>query len=385
MKALAIGMLSLRRLFRDRNNIFFVLVVPFMMIFVIGLLFGGGQQLRLGVVGGADGPLADRLVTALGAGDRIVVEPAADEAQLRAAVERGDLHAGLIIPPGYDADLRAGDQVGLRYLTRPEDQAAQDVGVWVRSVVPQEAALLRGAQFGVAEGAGSFDDRLAAAESAPVAGIDVAVTTTGEALFPPGFSQFNVSAPPLLLLFIFLTSLTAAVGLVQSRRSGVSRRMYATPTRLRTIMIGEAAGRLIVALTQGLIIMLGSALLFGVDWGDPLAASALLSAFALVGSGAATLLGALVRDEGAAVALAPVLGLGLGALGGTMLHLESFGDTMRTVAHITPHAWGYDAFVELVRRDAGIGGILPELGILTGYALVLFALGLWRLRTVLTR
>jgi ABC-2 type transport system permease protein len=36
-------------------------------------------------------------------------------------------------------------------------------------------------------------------------------------------------------------------------------------------------------LVQGLVIMLGSALLFGVRWGDPVAAALLLVAFAIRG------------------------------------------------------------------------------------------------------
>lgn len=65
-------------------------------------------------------------------------------------------------------------------------------------------------------------------------------------------------------------------------------------------MAGEALGRFAVALTQGLVIMVGSALLFGVGWGDPLGAGVLLL-FCLVGSGAAMLLGSLFRTEGPAI------------------------------------------------------------------------------------
>ncbi|MGP3912338.1 ABC transporter permease [Nonomuraea sp. 10N515B] len=379
MKALIIGWLNLRRLFRDRNNIFYVIIVPILMVFLIGTLFGGGRQLRLGVAA-PHGPLAGQLVAALAGGDGIVVELLGGD-EVRAAVADGRVHAGLVIPDGYDAALARGTAVRLTFVARPVDQKAQDVGVWVRSVVRQESSVLRAAQ----SGAGTFGKDLATTRAAAVPGIDVSVTTTGKSLFPAGFRQFEVSAPPLLLLFTFFTSLTAAAGLIETRRRGVGRRMVATPTPARTIVIGEAVGRLAVAVAQGLIIMLGSALLFGVRWGDPVAAGALLLVFALVGSGAATLIGALLRTEGSALALASTVGLGLAALGGTMVPLESFGDTMRAVAHLTPHAWGYEAFAELVRHGANLIDILPSLAVLAAYAAALFALGLWRLRRALTR
>ena len=74
-----------------------------------------------------------------------------------------------------------------------------------------------------------------------------------------------------------------------------------------------------------------------------------------------------------------MLGLGL-ALGGCMLPIELFSPTLQTVAHFTPHAWGLDAFAELVRNNGTIVDILPELGVLLGFAAVLLTLATWRLR-----
>ena len=56
---------------------------------------------------------------------------------------------------------------------------------------------------------------------------------------------------------------------------------------------------------------------------------------------------------------------------------------MKRIAHITPHAWGNDAFAKLVGHGASITGILPQLGVLAAYAAVLLALATWRLRRVL--
>ncbi|SDH94289.1 ABC-2 type transport system permease protein [Sinosporangium album] len=380
MKVTAIGLLNLRRVFRDRANIFFVIITPFVMIFVMGLFFGGNQQLRLGVTG-ASGPLAERLATAFDSGD-VRVERVGDADALRADVERGRLHSGVIIPATYDSDVQSGKQSEVRLITRPNDWGAVDLGSWVRTAVQQEAALLKAARFAAQERGDSFDDALRTVATATVPGIDVQVSAGGRAAVPSGLSQFAVSAPPLLLLYTFLTAMTTAIGLVQARTSGVLRRMYASPTPARSLVAGEAAGRLIISLVQGLLIMLGSALLFGVDWGDPLGAAAILLLFSLIGGGAALLLGSM-RSEGGALSLGVVLGLGLGALGGTMVPLETFSGTLRTIAMFTPHAWGYEGFAELVRHGAGILDILPQLGVLAAFAAVLFTLGVWRLRRVL--
>jgi ABC-2 type transport system permease protein len=183
---------------------------------------------------------------------------------------------------------------------------------------------------------------------------------------------------------VFLTSLTSSVALLQVRQLGVSRRMLSTPTRTSTVLAGEAGGRLAVAVFQGLIIMLGSALLFGVRWGDPAAAAVLLVAFALAGSGAGMLLGATATSEQQAGGLGLLLGLGLAALGGSMTPLEFYSDTVYRIAHITPHAWANSGFTELLRHGAGIGDVLPQVLVLLAFAAVLFTAATWRLRHELT-
>ena len=71
------------------------------------------------------------------------------------------------------------------------------------------------------------------------------------------------------------------------------------------------------------------------------------------------------------------------AIGGGMMPLEVFSPVMRRVAHVTPQAWGNDAFAKLVGHGASVAGILPQLGVLAAVAAVLLALAAWRLRCIL--
>jgi ABC-2 type transport system permease protein len=112
--------------------------------------------------------------------------------------------------------------------------------------------------------------------------------------------------------------------------------------------------------------------------------AAVVVLFALVASGAGIFVGTLFRNEQQAIGVSLLLGLGLGALGGCMVPLEVFSPVMRRVAHVTPQAWGNDAFARLVGHGASITGILPQLGVLAAYAVVLLTLASWRLRRVLS-
>jgi ABC-2 type transport system permease protein len=229
----------------------------------------------------------------------------------------------------------------------------------------------------------SLDVALASEDAAP--GMTVDTTALGESVFPTNLGRFDLGAAQQLVLFTFLTALAGSAALILSRRLGVSRRMLSTPTSTGSIILGESAGRWSVAMVQGLYIVLATLLIFQVDWGDPFGAFLILVTFSAVGAGAGMLMGATLSNDQQAVGVGIVVSLSLAALGGCMLPIELFSDTMARVAHLTPHAWALDAFAELVRNGGTVVDILPELAVLTAYATVLLVLAAWRLRITLTR
>ena len=78
MKALAIAANDLRRLLRWRANIFFLFVLPMLIILLLGAAFGGSQKARFGILQSDRGPLAQQFATALARRPsvRIVATPA---------------------------------------------------------------------------------------------------------------------------------------------------------------------------------------------------------------------------------------------------------------------------------------------------------------------
>jgi len=383
MKALAIAGVNAKRLVRDRIGLFFLFVFPVVLILLLGVAFGGDFSPRLGVVSSSGGPLGEELVDGLSEDSVIEVERYADVDALVDAVEKGDARAGMIVPEGYDADLRAGRYTEIGYLA-PSGETSTTLRTAVDAAVADQGAQVRATLFATELGVGDFDQVAEIAETAaddiPTIAVNVE-NRGGDGSEDVG--RFDLGASSQLVLFMFVNSLAGTVALIQSRRLGVSRRMLSTPMTAKTILLGEALGRFAVAMIQGVFIVVAAALLFGVDWGDPLAASALVIAFALVSTGAAMFFGAVLANEQQAGALMP-LGLGLAALGGCMVPLEIFSPTMQTIAHVTPHAWAVEGFTELIRSDAGITDIVPQIGVLLGFAAVLLALASWRLRKAIT-
>jgi ABC-2 type transport system permease protein len=389
MKVFAIASTGVRRLLRDRSNIFFVFLLPMMLILVVGAAFGGGFDTRVGVVAVDVGPLGEDLVERSESVDAVAVSHWDDRDEAVRAVERGRLEAVLIVPAGYDEDLRSGEEVTVEFVARP-DPSTQALRNTVESLVVAQGSLLRAAALAEELTGASYSDALETASGLAEEGGSLSVEAVAVGDVDPfqSMGQFELGAYSQLLLFVFLTSMTGSTALIESRRLGVSTRMLATPTPVRTILVGEGLGRLGVALVQGLFIIVGSWLFFGVNWGDPLGAAAIFFTFALGASGTAMLMGSVLKNEQQAGGVGVMVGIGLGAIGGAMVPLavmEIFSPMLYRVAHLTPHAWAIEAFETLIMQGGTIADIVPELTVLLAFAIVMYALGAWRLRVALTR
>ncbi len=385
MRALgSIAAVELRRFMRDRSNIFFVFVFPLLLVVVIGAQFGGGGSQGSVVVTGGPSDLRDALVSELEDADLTVSFADADSASEQLA--RGRTDVGLTVPTQAAEAFDSGADVELEMVLASSSGSAAAAQA-VRGAV-DSLRTTRGQVAALTE-AGAPGDQIESAlaqaresvEPATVSVVDVDDVAQAFA----GVGQFDIGATSQLLLFVFLISLAGSATLIQARRYRVIARTLVAPVSTTTVVGGQALGRFVIAGFQGAYIMVVTALLFGVDWGDLTAAVLVLAAFAAVAAGGAMVIGSALDNDNAASGVGVGAGLVLAALGGGMLPLELFPDGMRTIANFTPHAWAYEAFAEIQRHDGTVVDVLPELGVLVGMAAVLLALGSWLLRRSLTR
>ncbi len=386
-RVVAITGVALKRFVRERANLFFVFILPIGIIVLIGAQFGGGVTPQLGIhVPAGAGAVADSIVAALEETGEVEIVRYDDRNALAEAVALGDVAAAVDMPAGLSERLAAGEDLAIE-LIGPAGQILAGYEALLREAVTGAIQVERAIRFAVAEGAARPDAEAAVTEILDDGAMPIVVETAeaGESLFQGVGGQFEIGSTSQLILFMFLTGLTGSAAMIQSRRYGVTRRMLSTPTGAFTIVTGEAFGRFAVVLIQGLYIVLATTLMFQIDWGNLLGAASILLAFGAVGAGAAMLFGTLFRNDQQATGIGVVAGLGLAALGGCMVPIELFPSAMETVAHFTPHAWALDAFAVLQRRDGTLVDILPQIGVILGFAVLLIALATWRMRATLGR
>ncbi|MEU5893682.1 ABC transporter permease [Streptomyces sp. NPDC047461] len=386
MTALAVTRATVARAFRDRTALFFMVLLPVAVIVVIGVTVSGFDQFRVGLVPAArSGPVAEELVTGIEEAPGLRTRTYESAADARSALRRAELDAVVVVPDGLDTAVREGRAVTVPVLVEPSGSAGQAAVSSVSAVVAEHAARLQAARFAAEETAGDFDATLALARGAERAASPIAVrteTVNGQSDYLP--LGYSYSTPTMLVLFVFINALAGGAAIVQTRRTGVYARALAAPVSARTLVLGETVAYLLLALLQSLLIVAIGALAFDVAWGDPLAAAVLVAVWALVGTGAGVLAGAVFRTPEQVHAVGPALGIGLGMLGGCMWPLALVPDWLRSAGHAVPQAWAVDAWTTLLSRNGDLTSILRELAVLAGFALVLLALASVLLRRRLT-
>jgi ABC-2 type transport system permease protein len=381
MRIFATAGVSFLRIVRDRTALFFIVILPILVILIVGVTVGGFGEFRVGVVDQGGGELAQGLLSELDGSPAIKARPFSDADAARTALRRGEISAVVVVPAGLDARLRRGQSASITVYADPANSGQQAAFAAVAAVVADHASTIQAAAFATEQAGGSFDANVDLAREAAKRSTPIAVkidTVNAESRFLP--EGFSYSAPTMLVLFVFITALAGGGAMIQTRRLGIYERMLAGPVTTRSIVLGETLVYFGLAVFQSLLIVGIGAVFFNVDWGDPLAAAALIGGWALVGTGAGMLSGSLFRTPEQASSIGPAIGMAFGMLGGTMWPLEIVPEPMRVAGHAVPHAWAVDGWTTLLSRGGGVGDIATDLAVLTAFAVVLLGLAITRLR-----
>jgi len=386
-KALEIGRVNIVMQIRDKTDLFFVFVLPTIIVIALGIQFGGSTSARLGVVSPAGDAAASALVAALVADPaQLDIRVMPDVASLQGRVEHGQLEAGLVIPDGYGAAIASSTGVATLQFVGTGTTLTSGLRATVEASVSKVAAIQTAARVASQTAKIPLEQAQTAAVAgyAAVPGLAIDTTVLGQAGQFEGFSPFTFGASTQLILFMFLTSMTNAGRLVYTRQLGVSRRMLSTPSSVGTIVAGEALGRYLVAMLQAAYIVAVTAVVFRVTWGDPIATGTLIALFGLCAAGVAMLVGALARTPSQASSLGVFAGLGLGALGGCMIPFSVMPPTMQQVARLLPHSWALLGIQSLISDGGGLASVAVNAAVLAVWGIVAMALAAWQLRRAIT-
>jgi ABC-2 type transport system permease protein len=189
----------------------------------------------------------------------------------------------------------------------------------------------------------------------------------------------SVAGQMITWVFIPLIGLSAMFAM--ERTGGTLRRLLVTPTSKAVYIGGTVIGQVLTALLQMALLITFGVLVLQIDWGQsPLALGLVMLTSALAAASLGTMLGTIVKTEGQANGLSIMIGMVMAMMGGCWYPIELFPQAIRTAAQVLPTYWAMSGFLDIAVRGQGVSGILLESGILLGFALVFFLIGVWRFK-----
>jgi ABC-2 type transport system permease protein len=393
-KIIAIAWKDTKIRFSSKTEWIFFLILPIVFTVILAGGTGGPRdpRLQMDVVDYAKSNLSAELIAAMNKSDTIrPVELPNDKAMSEFSQRR--VSAVLVIPVEFDLQHLASGTTELQLRQQPSDINGLVISQAVQAVVSQITSTVNIANNSLAaaehikpfqnEAARQayFDASLQAAEtqisSAPNRMVELQGSTQNTDSYDP---RANSSAGELIT-WVFIPLLGISSMFAYERQKGTLRRLLVTPTSKGTLLIGTILGQVSTALVQMLLLVGFGILVLHVNWGQSVAALAVMMiASALAAAALGTALGTFVKTEGQANSLSIMLGMVMALLGGCWYPIEMFPQFVRSAVKILPTTWAMQGMLDIVLRSKGLIFILPITGVLLGFAVVFFAVGIRRFR-----
>jgi ABC-2 type transport system permease protein len=193
------------------------------------------------------------------------------------------------------------------------------------------------------------------------------------------------AVPGFTILFVFMTAQNTARSIYDEKKTGTFRRLVAAPLNKTELIIGKILPNFITGLVQILVIFAFGSLgmrLLGLTplqvEKSPLGVLLIAILVALCSSAFGITIAGFARTENQISGASTLLVWGMGLLGGSLIPLFILDRFLGPIPMIVPHYWANRAFDDLLIRGLGAGDIALDMGILFGFCVLFFVIGLWR-------
>jgi ABC-2 type transport system permease protein len=351
---------DLRKFFRSPALMMAAMVFPLVQLIVLGNAFGGKiKDARLGIVSQDTGPQAIRVIEALRAvqSNARTFQPIVynDEKTMVDAVRRGDLNAGLVIPPQFSRDVyeHARPRIGLvldntdNFMTSTfEDQMTQLVGALnqpdVQPRVVQQTALQIVELY-------------------------------------PYIEYMKYLLPGSITLAMFVSVMIGGgIVYIDDKARGVHEGYLVTPITKMELVAGLNVAGAMKAMGAGIVLTIIGSLIAGV--GSAFQPANLFWLLLLIAATSFAFISMMfllmvrVSDPLVPRAMFGILNTLLYFPSGAIYPIQAFPKWLQGIAWIDPFSYSVHGFKAVLLKGVGLAAIWPDLLYLGGFAALMFIL-----------
>jgi ABC-2 type transport system permease protein len=313
-----------------RSPVFlWVLFLPVLFTLVLQVTFGSvfDPEPRLGIVDEGSSTITTAVEGMEGI-DLALLDSAED---LKAQVETNDLDAGLVLPAGFDDQVRSGAQPPLEFYVGGESLASNRIILAVTTI-----------------------DLVRELEGTPPP-VDVAVVSLGEEGLP-----IDVRLVPFIMMYALVVAaiFLPAVSIADEREKRTLDALIVTPVKLSEVIAAKGILGVILALAMTVFtLILNNAL-----GAEPLALFVVLLFGSILCAEIGLIYGAVAKDTTAVFAL--IKGTGILLIGPTVFYI--WPDWPQWIGKLFPTYWVINPIFEVSLNNGSLGDVWVELVVAAG-------------------
>ena len=380
--ALTIAAKDLKERLRDRSAIILAVVVPLGLAFVMNLTLGPiteqGFSTEVAVAdadGGAVAQAFSGMLAEIEEAGFITVDEASTSAAARMKVADDRVSTAYLIPEGFSNAVGMNQQAVITVVANPDQPIGAQVGTAMAEGFISEVNGVRlSVATALALGADDPAALAAAASTAPAPIVLTSSQTEGR-----GFDFASFYAIGIAVFFLFFTVQFGVLGIIDERETGTMPRLLVAPISKQSILVGKLSASFLMGVASTVVLWIATTLLMGANWGSSSGVLILFFAGVAAAMGLTAAVATFTNSAEQAGAITAFIVVVFGALGGVFFPVTRVSGAFEVVSRVAPHFWLMDGFQRLSAGE-GLVDILPALGAIMLFALILGAIGLFRAR-----
>jgi len=363
-----------RQIRRDKRLAISLIVPPTLQILLFGFALNSNvTALRLGILDDSKSPESRELIATLTESKSFRFQNYYfDGKDLQAAISRGDLDAGVVVPYDLARNLNRREPTDIQFLLNAVDANTAAIGQgYAEGVIASYNASLAGQgirpQFNPLSSAGSNKGT---------------ISLVPAFLFNPGLiTNWFIVTGTFGTLLILNGSLVASTAMIKEREAGTVEQLLMTPAGTTEIVVAKITP-LFILLTG--VIFLATGLIRFV-FNVPMRGSFLLVFFGatmclLCGIGIGTFIATFTKSAQQAQLLSFFVNPPLASLSGALAPVEAMPRWLRPVTYLNPIRYFGIITRGVMVKGSTLGELWPNFIALILFAVILMGVSVWRFR-----
>lgn len=339
---------------RDKTTLLPALLFPIIMIVVLGFSTGNmPHNIPTTIVVHDGSPTSQMIVQAISGSEYFSVSPlVSTEGEARQLLDEGKVKVIVEIPPDLQENLDNNIPTNIIVIVDESDSAISQTA---KSIIAQ---IISGLSSKVSGG----QTPLLVYDAEPAYGV--------------GRQALDFVIPALIAMTIFMGAVQGmGRAIAGEKKEGSLTRVFLTPTSNTTIIAGTLIFYVIFEMIRAALILAFAMLLFGVQIeGSILLVGLILFIFVSLCTSIGLLISAIVKTEAQFTSVALLVSMPTMFLSGVFFPVQAMPKIMQSIATFLPITYAAQALRNVAAKGLGLSSILPSLGILLVFLIVILGL-----------